>query len=804
MKMASVDSLSDSELRSKLAQYGFPVGPVTETSRKVLVRKLKLLMGQSGRYSDVSVTGKWRRSSSQFSSGEEDSENDDVKLRINSSMPPPSSNYRSLKRKTSGIIRERSVTPGRMGRSKEIAFRSDLFVVPTTSTPESEQNKKRHSRVSVSQSSSSPIANVSSVRTPVRPPVSSTFKDGFDTGSDSDVDSKTWKNYAGQVSSNTSGSTPYSSFLSRLSSIRSKESDVSGTDSSSVNTLLGFRKSFSSSSSAVKSPESWTTTRPPNPPFQSNFVKRLSASGLSSASSTGATRGSAPSSIYDVKENDNVSHSPNGHFSPSRWAGLSSQSDLSKQFKTTEDEVKFGCNSQFVSMILLIVAALFFTVLAIIYVNVISKDPINFAMEDKANKFPVCEDGPIWYKTKDVCIDPEELMPAVKLVKIIHPLLIRRAIDKICYGEFTALMKHREMIMWLVKEGTYSGVALERHLMSLKILLLANPHWGISVRQVEPPEVTDITKLHLVATGSLVVEEPDLPLSCQLKLKFQGLFYHVMVLCFVICLAFGMNLVVQWYMRRRERDKEEIYDLVERIIEIMMRHQQNSCPTKQPYIVQNYVRDQIIPPAQRKEKARYWNRAVEWLKKNDSRVRHEMQNISGESVAVWRWLPSSASRNPSGLSEQTSPRRNNKVWQGQAFDTMTGSPNSLPCSPTPCLKIRHMFDLDMEYGEEWPVRVQDAILEKCGEEGVVALHISADRASREGCVYLKCASQEDAGKAYQALHGWWFDSNLVTVKYLRLERYHERFPEAQDARVPLHPSNNEKLSLQWQNPAENN
>lgn len=47
------------------------------------------------------------------------------------------------------------------------------------------------------------------------------------------------------------------------------------------------------------------------------------------------------------------------------------------------------------------------------------------------------------------------------------------------------------------------------------------------------------------------------------------------------------------------------------------------------------------------------------------------------------------------LSEQSTPRRNNKVWQGQAFDTMTGSPNSPPCSPTPCLKIRHMFDPDV-------------------------------------------------------------------------------------------------------------
>lgn len=69
--------------------------------------------------------------------------------------------------------------------------------------------------------------------------------------------------------------------------------------------------------------------------------------------------------------------------------------------------------------------------------------------------------------------------------------------------------------------------------------------------------------------------------------------------------------------------------------------------------------------------------------------------------------------------------------------------------------------------------MQDAILEKCGEERVVALHISVDRVSREGCVYLKCASQEDAGKAYRALHGWWFDSRYLG-KLPRFSQLHSR------------------------------
>jgi len=44
----SVDALSDSELRTKLMEYGYPVGPVTQTTRKILAKKLKNLMEARG------------------------------------------------------------------------------------------------------------------------------------------------------------------------------------------------------------------------------------------------------------------------------------------------------------------------------------------------------------------------------------------------------------------------------------------------------------------------------------------------------------------------------------------------------------------------------------------------------------------------------------------------------------------------------------------------------------------------------------------------------------------------------------
>ena len=40
-------------------------------------------------------------------------------------------------------------------------------------------------------------------------------------------------------------------------------------------------------------------------------------------------------------------------------------------------------------------------------------------------------------------------------------------------------------------------------------------------------------------------------------------------------------------------------------------------------------------------------------------------------------------------------------------------------------------------------------------------------------------SLEEAGKVFRCLHGQWYRGQLVTAKYLRLERYHERFPDSQ-------------------------
>lgn len=710
--MASVDSLSDGELRHKLAEYGFPVGPVTETSRKVLCKKLKHLMVQAGRSSDVSTTDKWRRSSSRFSSGEEESENEDAKSRLNSSMPPPSSDFKSLRPKSTSKT-QYAISPGRLGRRKEINLRSDLFDSPKTSTPESEPNKIKRSRYSAPPN---PQGSSGTRRSPSRSASSKSFKDGFDTGSDSDIDSQKWKSYTGRtLSSDSPASSPSSSytssFVSRLSvRPKQKSDDDGGGDSSSVNTLLGFRKSYQSTSNTASTSDNWYTSRNTSAPFQSSFVQRLS--GLSTSTSSGA--GSSPS-IYDVKENDEVNVTPNGLFSPSRLTNQS-RSDISQEFKTAEDQGRFGCNSQIISMILLAIVALFFSCLGIMYVTVKSRDGVTFAMEDRANSFPICPsdtdyiDGHV--NTNEICIEKSDVLPAIKMAKILHPQLYERAVAHQCAGAQTSIITHHQAVKFLmgkVNEKQLLGQYFEGYLRALKVLLISNPHWGIMVIDTATGASSE-DKVHhhqLIDSGALVVPDPVLPMFCYLKIRLMGMLPLVLIFATGLIVIYVVKRYIQYYVRHRERNKLAIYNLVEQIVDILIRYQKDSPYTRPVFVPVNHVRDELIKLADRERLAPLWEQVVKYIRKHESRIRCETQTVEGELCDVWRWIPTGLVPSPPVApvsSRKAAPlpsvRRSNKIWQGQAFDTMSGSPNSLQCSPTACLKIRNMFEPEIDNDPE--------------------------------------------------------------------------------------------------------
>jgi len=250
-----------------------------------------------------------------------------------------------------------------------------------------------------------------------------------------------------------------------------------------------------------------------------------------------------------------------------------------------------------------------------------------------------------------------------------------------------------------------------------------------------------------------------------------------LILMTTIGVVAGAIWYKKYHSQKSDAEQQQIFDMVEKILALLKKRYEECLIDNnlQPYLAVPHVRDMLIPLSKKKQMLPIWDKAVQYLNENESRVRTENQIISGEEFMVWRWLQ--VAGGPSGIDE--------KVWQGHAFPEEQAALNMPNHLMFECLKLRGLFDPDLEEdSEDWPEHIQDAILEKLGSS-VRVMHVAIDTESKEGCVYLKLGSKEEAATAFRILHGSWFNGRLVVVKYLRPERYHERFPEAQRCTFPL-------------------
>ncbi|EFN83277.1 inner nuclear membrane protein Man1 isoform X2 [Harpegnathos saltator] len=833
----SVDTLTDSELRTKLMEYGYPVGPVTQTTRKILAKKLKNLIETRG------GVGSRHSLAARYSSDDTDDDTNTsaVKKKKGSSnlrrqtlanpMPPPSPITSDTINTTKNLVKE-NLSPPPHSEFKDPApagviasFECSPVVSTTRTTSKTIQNRF------------------------VKTQKASNISDGLDTGSDSDVMEDTASSFAtrSKYLSNTNRLYDSHRILDRgptyeldqmskakpihmttkdikynvnimkpsMSTMQSLQDDISGRDSANQRDLLANYET----------------------PFLSEFTRRLSSRSLINTSPTPLSSLKSPTlrhtlpGLPEVKEKDSngfsslrttysTSQSPstrhNASSSVDRVRDIISRSTYKPSTTNNREDVRN--NQNIVSMILVAVLALFFGVLAIIYLGLGGKtDTLPSLSTD--NNIPQCfSDGAPDLRTPRVnCVMKKNLESVLQLLRRLQPLLTRKAVSKICENSNEkAYLTDAEIVETFTSEKV-SSLEVKEDLHNAQLLIIKNPKWGISLININDDneatvEVLDtLDKLFSARPDGkigMIILNPELPMQCLVKNKLFTIFSSLLIVAFGVLAVIGIQKLGLWYVKYKKSTEREVFKLVSEILNIVETHHQNASVqpgTQDSFLAINHVRDNLILPKDRKRMSGLWEKAVKFLDENESRIRKEVQQVAGEEFCVWRWLPNN-SLNKSSVQSTTLSSKKPKVWQGQAFETMEGSVNSLTCSPTPCLKIRHMFDPEIETEDDWETKVQDAILEKCGES-VKILHIRVDIASREGCVYMKCLSQEDAGKAYRALHGCWFDGNLVTVKYLRLERYHERFPDAARCVTPLKPSNNQRLSMQahyWQSPAESN
>lgn len=752
-----VDSMSDAELRTKLAEHGFPIMPITASTRKLLVKKLKLVLDNKSKpKSGIDNKADNRRSLARYSSGE-DSDLD-------------TSNAREKQRGRRATTGSAMLPPAANKTRRPPAKKDSPAKRDSDKGSESDEEKDKSS-VRTHEVETVTTRRVTRV-------YAGNDQDDYETGSDSDVDvdkktsspfrsNSRSSDYISSTLPTVETSPPKTSIFSRASTIptnypSSFSSNMSTSDNlNSIRTRLGLTSTLGDRPSAGNYTSNFSTsTYQPSTssidevesPYLSNFTRRLSAL---------KSEPPRPASYLDRDTNNGSTMLPRRSY----ITGLN-RSDI-VDYKTATDK-KFLKNN-LVSLALVVLVALFFFCLFFMYI--VKKNDIASVVDDQNSVIPICNFKIPGNRPGVNCVRKEEVNYAKDLLKLIHPELTSRIASYKC-GQPGALpyMKDAEIIE-IASAKTQIGEVSQRNvdLNNLEVLIMNNPRWGLSVVQLKniytdnvdysPLDPADLMQQRAKGAIAITLSDPSTPLSCLFVNTLYSAGSSLVIVGVLTGLALGLQRFYKYYVSYKKRKSEEIYSMVEQIIDVISQETEDS---GEPYISVDHVRDTLISPQNREKMASVWDAAVKFIQRNESRVRMEVQSVDGEDCRVWRWI-----------SAHCSPKRN-AAWQGQAFETQEGSVNNLTVSPTPCLKIRHMFDKNDTNANLRSV-IQDAILEKCGDRCNI-LHIDIERMSC--CVYVKCASPTDAGVVYKSLHGWWYEGRLITVKYLRLERYMQRFPNS--------------------------
>ncbi|XP_037092111.1 inner nuclear membrane protein Man1-like [Pollicipes pollicipes] len=391
-----------------------------------------------------------------------------------------------------------------------------------------------------------------------------------------------------------------------------------------------------------------------------------------------------------------------------------------------------------------------------------SRPPLETALNDAGSvvTFPICGNEDVDLELG--CVKRERLEAAVVLLASVQPAVVATARDALC-----GRREHAAVPLSELAEITDTD-DLDR-LRDVATVVAYNKELGLRA---------DLAAAEISLTAVGVTK----PWLCLLVEAARLLAKWTFTLTAVVVGAVALRTGLAWRRRRLQRQQQELCDMVDRIVDVVRRHALSPGGADEAFVPENHVRDELLTPAERSNRGQMalWQRAVQHIRDGEGRVREECVLVAGESHLVWRWMPGSAAKAAGG------PGRR-RIWLGQAFQTSSGV-NTPVHTRTSCLKIRHMFDTSCETGTAWMQEVQDALLEKCGDD-VAVLHIAVDDRSTEGLVYVKCRSEADALTAFKRIQGCWFDGRLVSVKFIRLTRYHERYPDAVRAQTPLQPSN---------------
>ncbi|NWR34231.1 LEMD2 protein, partial [Tachuris rubrigastra] len=132
---------------------------------------------------------------------------------------------------------------------------------------------------------------------------------------------------------------------------------------------------------------------------------------------------------------------------------------------------------------------------------------------------------------------------------------------------------------------------------------------------------------------------PQMGLGCRFRRAVITAITNLFLFFWSLITLWGILIFLRYRWRKMEEEEQAMYEMVKKIIDFVHDHYKEweRNLKRYPYVGIFHVRDSLIPPQSRKKMKRVWERAVDFLASNESRIQTESHRVAGEDMLVWRW-----------------------------------------------------------------------------------------------------------------------------------------------------------------------
>ncbi|NWR63012.1 LEMD2 protein, partial [Bucorvus abyssinicus] len=180
-----------------------------------------------------------------------------------------------------------------------------------------------------------------------------------------------------------------------------------------------------------------------------------------------------------------------------------------------------------------------------------------------------------------------------------------------------------------------TGSSSQKFEAVLHWILNSNKDLGIWLKGrdlVEP--VTKVEEVFCLESA-----HPQMGLGCRFRRAVVTAIMNLFLFFWCLITLWGILIFLRYRWRKMEEEEQAMYEMVKKIIAVVHDHYKEweRNLERYPYVGIFHVRDSLIPPQSRKKMKRVWERAVDFLASNESRIQTESHRVAGEDMLVWRW-----------------------------------------------------------------------------------------------------------------------------------------------------------------------